>query len=113
MACRGTALLYFTQVLRLHDHSGHMPLSKELLTKLFKRLLNLQRLYRNEIIIIWLYSPIRALTSLFWGFLTMTFLRGWIVSPVPNPQPGGPGLRIYDPRGQGGPATPPGTGYQF
>jgi hypothetical protein len=31
------------------------------------------------------------------GFLTITFLRDWIVSPVPNPQPGGPGLRIYDP----------------
>jgi hypothetical protein len=34
----------------------------------------------------------------FWGFLTITFfLRGWIVSPTPNPQPGEPGLRIYDP----------------
>jgi hypothetical protein len=37
----------------------------------------------------------------------MTFLRGWIVSPAPNPHPGGPGLRIYDP------AIPPGTGYPF
>jgi hypothetical protein len=34
----------------------------------------------------------------FWGFVTLTFLRGWIVSPAPNPQPGGPGLRIHDPR---------------
>jgi hypothetical protein len=33
----------------------------------------------------------------FWGFVTITFLQGWIVSPVPNPQPGGPGLHIYDP----------------
>jgi hypothetical protein len=33
--------------------------------------------------------------------LQPTFLRGWIVSPAPNPQPGGPGLRIYDPRRQG------------
>jgi hypothetical protein len=49
----------------------------------------------------------------FWGFVTMTFLRGWIVSPAPNPQPGEPGLRIYDPRRQGGPAIPSGTGYQF
>jgi hypothetical protein len=32
-----------------------------------------------------------------WGFLTITYLRGWIVSPAPNPQPGGRGLRIYDP----------------
>jgi hypothetical protein len=42
-----------------------------------------------------------------WGFVTITFLQGWIVSPAPNPQPGGPGLRIYDPRRQGGPAIPP------
>jgi hypothetical protein len=46
-------------------------------------------------------------------FVTITFLQGWIVSPAPNPQPGGPGLRIYDPRRQGGPAIPPGTGYPF
>jgi hypothetical protein len=48
-----------------------------------------------------------------WGSLTITFLRGWIVSPEPNPQPGGPGLHIYDPRRQDGPAIPPGTGYPF
>jgi hypothetical protein len=41
----------------------------------------------------------------FWGFVTITFLQGWIVSPAPNPQPRGPG--IYDPRRQGGPAVPP------
>jgi hypothetical protein len=23
----------------------------------------------------------------FWGFITINFLRGWIVSPAPNPQP--------------------------
>jgi hypothetical protein len=45
----------------------------------------------------------------FWDFVTITFLRGWIISPAPNPQPGGPGLRIYDPRRQGWPAIPPGT----
>jgi hypothetical protein len=65
------------------------------------------------IIIICLYSPNRALASPFWGFVTINFLRVWIVSPAPNPQPGGPGLRIYDPRRQGGPAIPPGTGYPF
>jgi hypothetical protein len=43
----------------------------------------------------------------FSGFLTITFLQGWIVSPGPNLQPGGPGLRIYDPRRQGGPAIHP------
>jgi hypothetical protein len=48
-----------------------------------------------------------------WGFVTETFLQGWIVSPAPNPQPGAPGLRIYDPRRQGGPAIPPGTRYPF
>jgi hypothetical protein len=48
----------------------------------------------------------------FWGFIT-TFLWGGIVSPAHNPQPGGPGLRIYDSRWQGGPAIPPGTGYPF
>jgi hypothetical protein len=48
-----------------------------------------------------------------WGFLIITFLEGWIVSQAPNPQPGGPGLRIYDPRRQGGPAIPPGTRYTF
>jgi hypothetical protein len=34
----------------------------------------------------------------FWGFVTITFLQRWIVSPAPNPQPGGPGLNIYDPQ---------------
>jgi hypothetical protein len=38
------------------------------------------------IIIIWLYSPNRALAFPFWDFVTITFLRGWIVSPEPNPQ---------------------------
>jgi hypothetical protein len=66
------------------------------------------------IIIIWLYGENRALASpKNWGFVTITFLRGWSVSPAPNPQPGGPGLGIYDPRRQGGPAIPPGTGYPF
>jgi hypothetical protein len=37
----------------------------------------------------------------FWGFVTINFLQGWIVSPAPNPQPGGPGLRIYDPQALG------------
>jgi hypothetical protein len=65
------------------------------------------------IIIIWLYSPSQALACPFWGFVTITFLQGWIVSPAPNPQPGEPDLRIYNPRRQGGAAIPPGTGYPF
>jgi hypothetical protein len=49
-------------------------------------------------IIIWLYGPNRALASpKNWGCVTITFLRGWIVSPASNLQPGGPGLRIYGP----------------
>jgi hypothetical protein len=59
------------------------------------------------IIIIWLYSPERALASPFCGSVTITFLQGWIVSPTPNPQPGGP------PRRQGDPAIPPVNGYPF
>jgi hypothetical protein len=51
-------------------------------------------------------APSRVLASPVWGFLTITYLQGWIVSPAPNPQPGGLGLRIYDPRRQGGPAIP-------
>jgi hypothetical protein len=47
------------------------------------------------------------------GFVTITFLQGWIVSPAPNPQPGGPGLCIYGPQRQSGPAIPPGTRYPF
>jgi hypothetical protein len=43
----------------------------------------------------------------FWGFVTITFLQGWIVSPAPNPQPGGPGLRIYEPLRQGWPSYTP------
>jgi hypothetical protein len=49
----------------------------------------------------------------FWDFVTITFLRGWIVSPVPNPQPRGPGLCIYDPRRQSGPAITQELGTHF
>jgi hypothetical protein len=31
-----------------------------------------------------------------------SFLQGRVVSPTPNPHPGGPGLCIYIPQGQGG-----------
>jgi hypothetical protein len=44
----------------------------------------------------------------FLGFLNSNILRGSIVTPAPNPQPGGPGLRIYDPRRQDGQSVPPG-----
>jgi hypothetical protein len=42
-----------------------------------------------------------------WGFVTITFLQGCIVSPAPKPQPGGPGLRIYDPLETGWPSCTP------
>jgi hypothetical protein len=40
-------------------------------------------------------------------------LRGEPVNPTPNPEPGRPGLRIFDPRRQGDQVTPPGTVYLF
>jgi hypothetical protein len=35
-----------------------------------------------------------------------SFLQGRVVSPTPNPHPGGPGLCIYIPQRQGGPVVP-------
>jgi hypothetical protein len=49
----------------------------------------------------------------FWGFVTITFLRGWIVSPTPNPEPGGPGLRIYDPGDRVAQLNPQALGTHF
>jgi hypothetical protein len=49
----------------------------------------------------------------FWGFVTITYLQGWIVSPAPNPQPGGPGLHIYDPQRQGAQLYPQALGTHF
>jgi hypothetical protein len=49
----------------------------------------------------------------FWVFLTITFLRDWIVSLAPNPQPGGPGLRIYDPWGRVAQLYPQALGTHF
>jgi hypothetical protein len=42
-------------------------------------------------------------------FRNSSFLWCEVVSPTPNPQPGGPGPRMYDPQRQGGPAIPPGA----
>jgi hypothetical protein len=39
-----------------------------------------------------------GLGLLAWGSVTAFFLLCGVVSPTPNPQPGGPGLRIDDPR---------------
>jgi hypothetical protein len=55
-------------------------------------------------------SGLGLLRGFSWGSVTAVFLWRGVVSPTPNPQPGGPGLRIYDTRRQGGPAKPPGTG---
>jgi hypothetical protein len=56
-------------------------------------------------------QPIEGLGLLYWGSVTAYFYGVGLLAPTPNPQPGGLGLRIYDPRRQGGPAIPPGTGY--
>jgi hypothetical protein len=40
------------------------------------------------------------------GFLTVDFFRGGVVSPTPNPQPGGPRLHIYIPWRLDGPVIP-------
>jgi hypothetical protein len=60
----------------------------------------------------WALQP-RVGLGLLWAFITNDFLQGGVVSPTPNTQPGGPGLRIYIPWRQDGPAIPPGTGYPF
>jgi hypothetical protein len=44
-----------------------------------------------------------------WSFVTTTFLQGWIVSPAPNPQHGGPDLRVYDSPETGWPSYTPKT----
>jgi hypothetical protein len=49
----------------------------------------------------------------FWGIVTIAFLQYWIVSPGPNPQPGGPGLRMYDPWRHSDPAIPQALGTHF
>jgi hypothetical protein len=52
-------------------------------------------------------SPLWAIVFL--GFPDNRIFHGGAVNPTPDPQPGGPGLRIYDHRRQGDPAIPPGT----
>jgi hypothetical protein len=42
-----------------------------------------------------------------------SFLQGRVVSPTPNPHPGGPHLCIYILQRQSGPVINPGTGYPF
>jgi hypothetical protein len=49
----------------------------------------------------------------FLGFRNNNLLWGWIVSAAPNSQPGGPGLRIFDPRRRGGSAIPQALGSHF
>jgi hypothetical protein len=48
------------------------------------------------------FSPSCASIDVLWDCFTLT-----IISPAPNPQPGGPGLRIYDPAGIGWPSCTP------
>jgi hypothetical protein len=48
--------------------------------------------------------------SLLWISWQQDFYRAEAVDPKPNPQLGGPGLRICDPRRQGDPAIPQALG---
>jgi hypothetical protein len=56
-------------------------------------------------------SQISELGLLFFRFRNMYLFRTEVFSPSPNPQTGGPGLPIYDPRRQGGSVIPIGTGW--
>jgi hypothetical protein len=44
------------------------------------------------------WPPPQNPTEFLEGFSTIFFLRGRVVSPTPNPHPGGPGLCIYIPQ---------------
>jgi hypothetical protein len=87
---------------------------------------------RSILLLRWFYSPMRTSASLMdfsqstllfksgWlfrghilSFLTVDLFLGGVVSPTPNPQPGGPGLYIYIPWRLGGPVIPPATEYPF
>jgi hypothetical protein len=57
------------------------------------------------------FLEVKAAGYFFFDFLTTGFLQGRAVNPTPNSQPGGPGIRICDPRRQDDPAIPPGTEY--
>jgi hypothetical protein len=48
------------------------------------------------------WPPPQNLAEFLGGFSTIFFLQGRVVSPTPNPHPGGPGLCIYIPQRQGG-----------
>jgi hypothetical protein len=46
------------------------------------------------------FHSIRLFRGHILGFLTISFLQWQVVSLSPNPQPGGPVRRIYNPRGR-------------
>jgi hypothetical protein len=48
------------------------------------------------------WPPTQNLAEFLRGFSTIFFLQGKVVSPMPNPHPGGPGLCIYIPQRHGG-----------
>jgi hypothetical protein len=64
----------------------------------------------SDLGLLYFLPPCNLLRGFSWGSVTAVFLWCGVVSPTPNPQSGGPGLCIYDPWRQGGPAIPPGTG---
>jgi hypothetical protein len=46
------------------------------------------------------WPPLRNPAEFLGGFSTIFFLQSKVVSPTPNPHPGGPGLCIYNPQRQ-------------
>jgi hypothetical protein len=48
------------------------------------------------------WPPLQNRAEFLGGFSTIFLLQGRVVSPMPNPHPGGPGLCIYIPQRQGG-----------
>jgi hypothetical protein len=48
------------------------------------------------------WPPPQNPAELLGGFSTIFFFQGRVVSPTPNPNPGGPGLCIYILQRQGG-----------
>jgi hypothetical protein len=71
--------------------------------------------YRNHLIVFLSdlnRSVLLLLSQISQKFVCFFFLVR-IVNPTPNPKPGGPVLRIYVPRRQGGPAKHLGTVFPF
>jgi hypothetical protein len=76
----------------------------------YRTLPSLDIMQWNKILLLRRNSPTSVLDLLFFRFRDMLCFRTEVVSPSPNPQPGGLGLRIYDTRRHGGLVIPFGIG---